>query len=281
MCLARLNSFPLHTLALVACCIGALAIARPASAQYAGALVTFGNHCVLPYEGLAYRKVAVRVNACSQQGGRYSIINGVVRTGDGLCMDHQVSSSMTPTATNDGVILVPCADVASQKWYFMMNGLAQNAANTKVCLDIEGGNDVAATRLIVWPCDFKSDYQNTECAKGSSAGNCPKANQRFFVGNGALSTASLALAGLSATAQTTLTNGGSLTFSDGMRIVAGGAGNIVAAGGGNIVAAGGGNIVAAGGGNILNDRGYTLIGQDGTSLRNAISLGGSFQSFAK
>jgi hypothetical protein len=267
-----------RTLALLAFGIGAVGLARPAAAQYAGALVTYGNHCVLPYEGLAPQKVAVRVNLCSQQGARYSIANGVVRTTDGLCMDHEVTSSMTPTDLNAGVILVKCTGVPSQTWYFMKNGLAQNAANPKVCLDIQGGKDVVATRLLVWPCDFKSDYQNSECAKGNMAGNCPKSNQRFFVGNGGISTVSLASAGLPASAQTTLNNGGSLTFNDGMRIVAAGGGNIVAAGGGNIVAGGGGNIVAAGGGNIRNAIGTTLIGPDFASLRNALLLGGGFQN---
>lgn len=252
-----------------ACTVGLCLVAAPrvAAAQYSGALVTNQNNCVIPFEGIAYRKVAARVGTCRTDGGvRYSIQNGVVRTSDGLCLDHEVAAGVTPTWStnggNAGTVFVPCTGGRSQTWYFMKNGIAQNAANTAVCLDIAYGTDTRGTRILVWPCDYSAT---------------PRPNQRFWVGQGDYSSTFLASNGLSQTAVNTLTNGGSLTFDSGMRIVAGGGGNIIAAGGGNIVAGGGGNVVAAGAGNIKNVAGTTLIGQDGNSVRNAITSGGAFR----
>jgi hypothetical protein len=254
----------------------ALTLAGPAAAQN-GAIVTYGNHCILPWEGLAPQKVAVRVGACTSQGARYTLGNGVAKTSDNLCLDHGVAAGMTPNSTNDGVVFVPCnPSYKSQTWYFVANGLAQNAANPAVCLDIEGGSDNVQTRLIVWPCDFKSDAQNANCIKGQLS-YCPKANQRFFIGKGGVSTATLQAMGVPAAGLSRLASGLGFEFvNNGMRIVAGGGGNIVAAGGGNFSPAGGGaSIVAGGGGNIYDKYGTVvlgLIGQDGTSLTSATSL---------
>jgi Ricin-type beta-trefoil lectin domain len=270
-----------RSLVILSAAVVVLMAAPQRVAAQNGALLTYANNCVLPYEGLGYQRVAVRVNTCTQSGARYTISNGVVRTSDGLCMDHGVSYSMTPDATNDGVVFVPCHGGKSQSWYFIKNGLAQNAANPKVCLDIEGGYDKVATRLIVWPCDYRNATQTDDCARYGSS--CPRTNQRFFIGTGNVSTYTLSTAGLPSAALTKLSQGLGVTFDTGMRIVAGGGGNIVAAGGGNIVAAGGGNIVAGGGGNIVATDGATfktvinLLGQDGTSLRSSILSGGSFR----
>lgn len=251
----------------------ALVAPRIAQAQYEGAVLTSANLCILPFEGLGNGRVAARTGSCAQSGARYKIENGVMRTSDNLCLDHGVTSAMTPTASNDGVIFAPCHGGASQIWFFMKHGLAQNSANTKVCLDVEGGNAAAGARIIVWPCDYKTSQQAIDCANGV-ASSCPRPNQRFYVGVGKISSITLQQSGMISAAQATSLASGRTLINDmnGARIVAGGGGNIVAAGGGNIVAAGGGNIVAAGGGNIRNDKYVSLIGQDGTSLRSNITL---------
>jgi hypothetical protein len=269
---------------LGAALVALAAAPRRAAAQYNGALVTMNGNCMLPWEGLssAPKKVAVRVGSCTQSGARYYIANGVVRTSDGLCLDHGVSSAMTPTASNDGVVFVACHGGDSQVWYFVRNGLAQNRANPKVCLDIENGADAQGTRVIVWPCDYKSDAQNAYCFSGSTS-NCPRPNQRVYVGMGGVSSTTLATS-LPSTAITVLNNGGKLTFDTGMKIVAGGGGNVVAAGAGNVVAGGAGNLayITAGlrsGVGIVATDGATLIGQDGTSIARVIAASGSFRAF--
>jgi hypothetical protein len=150
---------------------------------------------------------------------------------------------------------VPCHNGKSQVWYFMTSGkninVAQNAANTDVCMNIEGGNDRPGTRLLVWNCGF---------------GNTSP-SERFYLG-GKLNSAQLRQ--IPQSTLNTLAKGGSAIYSNGLRLVAAGGGNMVAAGGGNMVAAGGGNMVAAGGGNMVAAGGgniaASLIGNDGSTL---------------
>jgi hypothetical protein len=194
-----------------------------AAQSYDAAIVTERNNCLIP-DG----NRQIRVFKCTDGGARYYIDNGRVRTSDGLCFDHGVPRGTRATNQNAGVSLVPCHGGSSQVWYFMRDGvnvnMAQNAANTDVCLNIEGGNDSPGSRVLVWPCNF-----------GRS-----QANERFYLG-GKLSPAQVA----QLPSQVRNLTSGSYIFPSGARLVAAGAGNLVAAGGGNLVGLDGASIIAA------------------------------------
>lgn len=222
--------------------------------SYTAAILTNNNNCLIP-DG----NRNIRVFRCTDGGARYNITDGRVKTADGYCFDHGVARGMDPARSDNSVKLVQCHGGASQQWYFMSSGpnryMAQNAANTNVCMDIEGGNDSPGTRLIVWNCGFSQG----------------KPNQKFYPGVALSSQArNVMFSMVPSSAQNAVNSGGGATFSNGARIVAAGGGNIVAAGGGNIVAAGGGNIVAAGGGNLIYNGTY-IISNDGGTLRNMMS----------
>src|SRR5437868_9398384 len=130
------------------------------------AIVTENNNCLIP-DGSGYINVA----SCTNGGDKYSIVSGIIKTAQNTCFDHGIPRGTSP-ANNSGryVKLVPCrAGNQSQVWYIINSGanvgLIQNAVNPDVCLNIEGGNDRAGGRLVVWGCGF----------------NHPAANERFYV----------------------------------------------------------------------------------------------------
>jgi hypothetical protein len=218
--------------------------------SYDAAILTNNNNCLIP-DG----NRVIRVFKCTDGGARYNITDGRVRTSDGYCFDHGVARGMDPARSDASVKLVRCHGGASQQWYFMSSGpnkyMAQNAANTNVCMDIESGNDSPGTRLLVWNCGFSQG----------------KANQKFYPGVTLSAQARTIMFGLiPQSAQSAINSGGGATFNNNARIVAAGAGNIVAAGAGNIVAAGAGNIVAAGAGNLAYN-GTNIVSRDGAGLR--------------
>jgi Ricin-type beta-trefoil lectin domain len=226
--------------------------ASAANYDFAAAIVTENNNCLIPGGDRG-----IYVMKCTQGGARYSIVDGRVRTADGLCFDHGVVKGSNPGNNARHIKLVPCHSGKSQVWYFMTSGtnvnLAQNAANSDVCMNIEGNNDRPGTRLLVWNCGF----------------NRTGPGERFYLG-GRVSANQLRQIPQSTINK--LATGGSAMYPNGVRLVAAGGGNLVAAGGGNLVAAGGGNLVAAGGGNIVAAGGgnlvNSLIGNDGSTLRS-------------
>lgn len=244
------NSICLATLTAAMLTFSSMAI-QAAAYDYTAAIVTENNNCLVPGGDRA-----IYVMKCTEGGARYSIVDGRVRTADGYCFDHGVVKGANPGNGARQVKLVPCHSGKSQQWYFITSGknlnLAQNAANTDVCMNIEGGNDRPGGKLLVYNCGF-----------GHTA-----ANERFYLG-GKLNSAQRNQLPPSLVGQ--LNGGGSATYGNGVRLVASGGGNLVAAGGGNLVAAGGGNLanaggmnlVAAGGGNIV----ASLIGNDGAGLK--------------
>ena len=242
--------------------VASAATGTRARAQFNEGIVTNNNNCLLPDGN---RKITVF--SCTQQGARYDIANGFIKTQDNLCFDHGiVRGNNTGDLNARRVGLAPCHGGQSQVWYAFQNGLVQNAANPDVCLDISGGNDAAGGAVIVWRCS-------------ANANGSPSPNQRFYLGKGGVSIALLQAAGLAANGVAALNSGRSLILNNGARVVPTGGGHMVAAGGGNMVAAGGGNIlsnanagmVAAGAGNLLAVGGMSLVGNDGASLRPAIA----------
>lgn len=215
------------------------------------AIVTQGSNCLMP-DGNRH----IRVYKCPDGAVRYNVRAGVISVPEGstgLCFDHGTARGTRSVAPTNYVKLVPCHGGASQTWFISENGLVQNAANTDVCLNIEGGNDRPNGRVIVWPCGFKS----------------PGSNERFYFG-GKVPLFSLR-DDITPATYSHLNKGGSADFSNGVKMVAAGGGNMVAAGGGNLVAAGAGNVVPTAGGRLIGLDGSTLIfrlvGNDGASLR--------------
>lgn len=230
---------PLFLFAVVA---GAMLFASVSTSAQTTAIVTGNGNCLI-----AGADRGLYVFKCTDGGIRYNIRDGKIMVdNDTRCLDHGVVRGANPGNDQRHVKFVGCHGGDSQVWYLHkatspndVAGLIQNKANPDVCLNIEGGNDKPGTRVLVWGCGFRG------------AG----ANERFYIGGKMTSTQ---FAGLEPAIKNILNGGGSVTMTNGARMVAAGGGNMVAAGAGNMVAAGAGNLastaagsmVAAGGGNL-------------------------------
>ncbi len=240
--------------------------ASPADAQENRlAMLTPGNNCIMP-DGNRF----MYVYKCTSGGPfQYVITNGYIRTSDKYCFDHGISRGTSVRGAGMYLRLIKCEDGTltngtSRQWFIGKTGQIQNALNTDVCLNIEGGNDREGGRLIVWPCGFGNPGWNEKFNFGASVpveSLRPRAPASTFSPRSERDAYNRKVAAFERV-KSHINSGGSATL---------GGYQMVAAGGGNMVAAGGGNMVAAGGGNILPTAGGNLIGLDGSTLRPSIS----------
>jgi len=229
------------------------------------AIVTQNNNCLIPGSDRA-----IYVMKCSGNTPvRYRISDGRISTSDNYCFDHGVSKGTRSVAPYNYVKLVGCHNGKSQQWNVATDnrntGIFQNALNTDVCLNIEGGNDSPGGRVIVWQCGWYSGVNPSG----------PSRNERFLIGTtwrGPTGTSLLAMGPSVQEAINAAKGGGAATLSNNVRLIGNDGSTMVAAGAGNMVAAGAGNMVAAGGGNILtmdpSKLISNLVGNDGASLRS-------------
>lgn len=228
------------------------------------AIVTQNNNCLIPGNDRA-----IYVMKCSGNAPvRYRINDGRISTGDNYCFDHGTARGTRSVAPTNYVKLVPCHGGRSQQWNYATDnrntGVFQNAINSDVCLNIEGGNDSPGARVIVWQCGWYSGLNPSG----------PGRNERFLIGTtwiGPSGTSILALGSSVRDAINAAKRGGAATLSNNVRLIGNDGSTMVAAGAGNMVAAGAGNMVAAGAGNILtmdpSKLISNLVGNDGASLR--------------
>ncbi len=205
------------------------------------AIVTSNNNCLIP-DG----NRMLRVFKCTDGGIRYTLDRGQIKTADGYCFDHGIPLNVT--SGDRRVKLVRCHGGASQVWWVNKdNLLVESAANWKVCLNIEGGNDSPGGNVIVWPCGFNSPGRNESFKFGG------KMDWKQF-------------GSLPYDVRSALNAGNGAFYNNGTQLVAAGGGNMVAAGGGNLVAAGGGNVVPTAGGSLVAAGSLNLVGNDGASI---------------
>jgi hypothetical protein len=222
-----------------------------AGGDFQVAIVTATGMCLIPTADQP--EAIVHVRPCPEGGAMYRIENGYVVTAGGNCI----------TPGGEGSVplrLRRChggrADGTVQQWYFHGNKLAQNAARSNLCMDVEGGSRRAGARVIWYEC---RNYQT------------PAENQRFSLG-GAFRLGIWALASMPPNARDAVQGqNGAALFSNGTMVIAAGGGNVIAAGGGNVIAAGGGNVIAPGGGNVIAPGGGNVIAPGGG---NVIAPGG-------